>query len=79
MPSAQAASSTRVDIALISGVSPERGAEGRVGGRRKKLDVAKRREIFESVITGRKSGAEMASLYNVSQPYHSFRASGLTC
>ena len=37
-------------------------------GRRKKLDVAKRREIAESVITGRKSGAEMARLYNVSQP-----------
>ena len=35
-------------------------AEGRVGGRRKKLDAAKRREIAESVITGRKSGAEMA-------------------
>ena len=43
-------------------------AEGRVGGRRKKLDAAMRREIAESVITGRKSGAEMARLYNVSQP-----------
>ena len=43
-------------------------AEGRVGGRRKKLDMAKRREIAESVITGRKSGADMARLYNVSQP-----------
>ncbi len=43
-------------------------AEGRVGGRRKKLDAAKRREIAQSVITGRKSGAEMARLYNVSQP-----------
>ena len=43
-------------------------AEGRVGGRRKKLDVAKRRENAESVITGRKSGADMARLYNVSQP-----------
>ena len=43
-------------------------AEGRVGGRRKKLDAAKRREIAESVITGRKSGADMAGLYNVSQP-----------
>ena len=43
-------------------------AEGRIGGRRKKLDPAKRREIAESVITGRKSGAEMARLYNVSQP-----------
>jgi len=30
-----------------------------IGGRRKKLDVTKRREIAESVITGRKSGAEM--------------------
>lgn len=43
-------------------------AEGRVGGRRKKLDLAKRREIAESVITGCKSGAEMARLYGVSQP-----------
>jgi DNA invertase Pin-like site-specific DNA recombinase len=43
-------------------------AEGRVGGRRKKLDAAKRRDIAESVITGRKSGAEMSRLYNVSQP-----------
>jgi len=42
-------------------------AEGRVGGRRKKLDAAKRLEIAESVITGRKSGAEMARLYNISQ------------
>jgi DNA invertase Pin-like site-specific DNA recombinase len=43
-------------------------AEGRIGGRRKKLDQAKRREIAESVISGRKTGAEMARLYNVSQP-----------
>jgi DNA invertase Pin-like site-specific DNA recombinase len=43
-------------------------AEGRVGGRRKKLDTAKGREIAESVVSGRKSGAEMARLYNVSQP-----------
>ncbi len=43
-------------------------AEGRVGGRRKKLDATKRREIAESVITGRKSGADMARLYGVSQP-----------
>jgi hypothetical protein len=33
--------------------------EGRIGGRRKKLDTAKRREIAESVIPGRKSGAEI--------------------
>jgi len=43
-------------------------AEGRIGGRRRKLDAAKRREIAESVITGRKSSADMARLYNISQP-----------
>jgi DNA invertase Pin-like site-specific DNA recombinase len=43
-------------------------AEGRIGGRRKKLDSGKRREIAESVASGRKSGAEMARLYNISQP-----------
>ncbi|MDX0500882.1 recombinase family protein [Sinorhizobium medicae] len=42
--------------------------EGRVGGRRRKLDDKKRREIAESVISGRKSGAEMARLYDVSEP-----------
>jgi DNA invertase Pin-like site-specific DNA recombinase len=43
-------------------------AEGRIGGRRKKLDAGKRDEIAESVISGRKSGAEMARLYNISAP-----------
>lgn len=43
-------------------------AEGRIGGRRKKLDDAKRREIAESVVSGRKSAADMARLYGVSQP-----------
>jgi DNA invertase Pin-like site-specific DNA recombinase len=43
-------------------------AAGRIGGRRKKLDAAKRREIAESVISGRKTGAEMARLYNISPP-----------
>ena len=43
-------------------------AEGRIGGRRKKLNTAKRREIAESVISGRKTGAEMARLYNISAP-----------
>jgi len=38
-----------------------------IGGRRKKLDPAKRREIAESVISGRKTGSEMARPYNVSQ------------
>jgi hypothetical protein len=35
---------------------------------RKKLDAAQRREIAKSFITGRKSGAEMARLYNINQP-----------
>jgi len=43
-------------------------AEGRTGGRRKKLNAAKRHEIAESVITDHKSGADMARLYNISQP-----------
>ena len=43
-------------------------AEGRIGGRRNKLNDVKRREIAESVITGRKSAADMARLYNISQP-----------
>jgi DNA invertase Pin-like site-specific DNA recombinase len=43
-------------------------AEGRIGGRHKKLDPAKRREIAEGVISGRKTGADMARLYNISAP-----------
>jgi DNA invertase Pin-like site-specific DNA recombinase len=43
-------------------------AEGRIGGRRKKLDAKKRLEIAESVLSGRKSGAEMARLYDISEP-----------
>jgi DNA invertase Pin-like site-specific DNA recombinase len=43
-------------------------AEGRIGGRRKKLDAAKRRKIAVSIMSGRKTGAEMARLYSVSQP-----------
>ena len=43
-------------------------AEGRVGGRRKKLDASKRHEIAESVVSGRKSSADMARLYNIGQP-----------
>jgi DNA invertase Pin-like site-specific DNA recombinase len=43
-------------------------AEGRIGGRRKKLDTGQRKEIADSVISGRKSGAEMARLYNISPP-----------
>lgn len=43
-------------------------AEGRIGKRRRKLDQKKRREIAESVLSGRKTGAEMAKLYDVSEP-----------
>ena len=43
-------------------------AEGRIGGRRRKLAEQQRREIAESVTSGRKSGAEMARLYGVSEP-----------
>ena len=43
-------------------------AEGRIGGRRKKLDSVKRNETAKSVVMGRKTAAEMARLYNVSQP-----------
>jgi hypothetical protein len=42
-------------------------AEGRIRGRRKKHDAAKRREIAGSVVSGRKPGAEMTRLCNVSQ------------
>lgn len=44
-----------------------RREEGRVGGRWRKFADKKRREIAESVISGRKSGAEMARLYDVSE------------
>ena len=43
-------------------------SEGRIGGRRRKLTPKKRLEIAESVLSGRKSAAEMARLYDVSQP-----------
>lgn len=43
-------------------------AEGRIGGRRRKLNEKQRHEIAESVISGRKSGAEMARLYGISEP-----------
>ncbi len=43
-------------------------AEGRIGGRRRILADKQRSEIAESVMSGRKSAAEMARLYGVSQP-----------
>ena len=43
-------------------------AEGRIGGRRKKLEDVKRREIAEAVISGRKTAAQMARIFGVSPP-----------
>ncbi len=43
-------------------------AEGRIGGRRKKLDDAKRREIAEAVVSGRKTAAQTARIFGVSPP-----------
>lgn len=43
-------------------------AEGRVGGRRPKLTLVQRADIAENVLSGRKTAAQMARLYAVSQP-----------
>lgn len=43
-------------------------AEGRVGGRRPKLTKQQRIDVVENVSSGRKTGAQMARLYNVSEP-----------
>jgi DNA invertase Pin-like site-specific DNA recombinase len=43
-------------------------AEGRIGGRRRKLGGKQRAEIAESVLSGRRSAAEMARIFAVSQP-----------
>ena len=41
--------------------------EGRVGGRRPKLAPAQRADVVENVTSGRKSAAQMARLYGVSE------------
>lgn len=41
--------------------------EGRVGGRRPKLREDQKADIIENVLSGRKTGAQMARLYNVSE------------
>jgi len=43
-------------------------AEGRVGGRRPKLTAAQRADVAENVTSGRRTAAEMARLYKVSEP-----------
>ncbi len=45
----------------------EARAAGRIGGRRAKLSVAQRAEVLGNVLSGRKSAAEMARLYKVSE------------
>lgn len=42
-------------------------AEGRVGGRRPKLTSAQRADVIENVMSGRRTAAQMARLYKVSQ------------
>ena len=41
--------------------------EGRVGGRRPKLNPTQRADVIENVTSGRKSAAQMARLYGVSE------------
>ena len=43
-------------------------AEGRVGGRRPKLTATQRADVVENVTSGRKTAAQMARLYKVSEP-----------
>ena len=42
-------------------------AEGRIGGRKPKLKEDQRKDIVENVFSERKTGAQMARLYNVSE------------
>jgi DNA invertase Pin-like site-specific DNA recombinase len=51
----------------VAGLAEARAA-GRIGGRRPKLSPAQRGDIVENVISGRKTAAQMARLYRVSQP-----------
>ena len=41
-------------------------SEGRVGGRRPKLRADQRRDIAENILSGRRTGVQMARLYGVS-------------
>lgn len=43
-------------------------AEGRVGGRRPKLSPSQRTDVVENIVSGRKTAAQMARLYSVSEP-----------
>ncbi len=41
--------------------------EGRIGGRKPKLRPDQRKDVAENILSGRKSGAQMARLYDVSE------------
>ncbi|MFT8246853.1 recombinase family protein [Roseomonas sp. BN140053] len=43
-------------------------AEGRIGGRRPKLTAVQQADIADSVLTGRRTAAQMARLHGVSEP-----------
>ena len=43
-------------------------AEGRIGGRRPKLTPMQRADIAENVLSSRRTAAQMARLYSISQP-----------
>jgi DNA invertase Pin-like site-specific DNA recombinase len=43
-------------------------SEGRIGGRRTKLTPAQQLDVVENVVSNRKSAAQMARLYEVSEP-----------
>jgi DNA invertase Pin-like site-specific DNA recombinase len=45
----------------------EARAAGRIGGRRAKLNPAQRTDVLENVLSGRKTAAEIARLYKVSE------------
>ena len=49
-----------------AGLSAAR-AEGRIGGRRRKLNSVQQADIIDNVLFGRKTAAQMARLYNVSE------------
>ena len=42
-------------------------SEGRIGGRRPILRENQQQDVIESVLSGRKTGAQMARLYGVSE------------
>jgi DNA invertase Pin-like site-specific DNA recombinase len=46
---------------------PKARAEGHTGGRPPKRTKQQRQDIADNVLSGRKSGADMARLYNISE------------